>query len=50
MELFLQRPEKTIAEMLDELYHETGSKYIHAQCCIIIILNETTTRKKVSVP
>ena len=27
MELLLQHPGKTIAELLDELYQETGSEY-----------------------
>ena len=40
MELLLQYPEKTIADILDELYQETGSEY--ACYLLIIIWNETT--------
>ena len=37
MELLLQHPEKTIADILDELYQEMGSEY----ACSCSLLFET---------
>ena len=37
MELLLQHPKKTIAELFDELYQETGSEY----ACLSSLLFET---------
>ena len=46
MELLLQHPEKTIEEMLDVQYQETGSYY----ACSLLFKTKNIMRKKFSMP
>ena len=45
MELFLQPPEKTIAEMLDKLCQETGSEYACSMLHYYYLKRNNITRK-----